>query len=186
MSGTFVAVVGPSGAGKDSLIAYVREHLHSESVAFVRRVVTRAPDGGTEDHDTLDGSTFEQARSQGQFALTWEAHGLKYGLPRTLEDDLAAGRVVVANLSRAIIPHLVDRYPTAIVVEVTAERDVIEQRLASRGRESADGIRQRLDRTVVERLPASTVRIDNSGLLETAGQNLLSLLEDLARPPQRA
>ena len=43
--------------------------------------------------------------------------------------------VVVANLSRGMIPALLARYPDALVVNVTAERDVIARRLASRGRE---------------------------------------------------
>ena len=53
-NGVFVAVVGPSGAGKDTLIAHVRERLgDGEHVEFARRVITRTSDGATEDHDTL-------------------------------------------------------------------------------------------------------------------------------------
>jgi ribose 1,5-bisphosphokinase len=184
MSGTFVAVVGPSGVGKDSLIAYARERLEgSGRVVFVRRVVTRSADGNTEDHDSLTRQHFELAEEAGDFALSWQAHSLCYGLPVGLEADLAAGRVVVANLSRAMIGKLLGRYPTAVVVEVTAEREVIAQRLASRGRETADAIRQRLDRSVAARLPVSTVQIDNSGALAVAGEQFVSLLEDLAKQP---
>lgn len=179
MSGTFVAVVGPSGVGKDSLIGYARERLEAGGrVAFVRRVVTRPADGGSEDHDSMDETAFADAEARGQFALNWDAHGLRYGLPIALEDDLAAGRAVVANLSRAVIPALVERYPDALVVLVTADRDMIERRLANRGRETAASIRGRLDRRVTDRLPASTVSIDNSGELEAAGAQFVRLLED--------
>jgi ribose 1,5-bisphosphokinase len=181
MSGTFVAVVGASGVGKDSLIAHARARLPEQAVRFVRRVVTRPADGGSEDHDSLEETAFAAAEAEGRFALSWEAHGLRYGLPIGLERDLAEGRVVVANLSRAVIPALIERYPTAIVVEVTADRDVIAARLASRGRETADSIRKRLDRSIAERLPASTVRIDNSGPLDVAGQDFVRLLQDVAR-----
>lgn len=181
MRGSFVAVVGPSGAGKDSLIAYAREKLGAGGqVCFVRRVVTRQADGGSEDHDSLDEASFDQAERDGAFALTWAAHDLRYGLPISLEDDLRAGRVVIANLSRAMIPALVARYPDTVVVNVSADRDVIESRLAKRGRETAASIQTRLDRRVAERLPSSTVQIDNSGALETAGQQFVHLLEDLA------
>jgi ribose 1,5-bisphosphokinase len=181
MNGTFVAVVGPSGVGKDSLIGFARSRLEASGrVVFVRRVVTREAHGGSEDHDSMDASAFAEAETAGQFALNWDAHGLRYGLPITLENDLEAGRAVVANLSRAVIPALMARYPSALVISVTADRDVIEQRLAGRGRETADSIRQRLDRSVVDSLPASTVRIDNSGELSTAGEQFVQLLQDVA------
>ena len=182
MNGTFVAVVGPSGVGKDSLIGFVRERLESsDRVRFVRRVVTRQADGGSEDHDSMDADAFAAAERGGAFALNWDAHGLRYGLPIGLEDDLAAGRVVVANLSRAVIPALVERYPDSVVVLVTADRDVIERRLASRGRETVESIRGRLNRSVGDKLPVSTIKIDNSGSLDVAGTHFLRLLEDAAQ-----
>lgn len=181
MTGIFVAVVGPSGVGKDSLIGFARERLEpSGRVVFVRRVVTRQADGGSEDHDSMDRAAFANAELAGQFALNWDAHGLRYGLPIALEADLDAGRVVVANLSRSVIPALMERYSEALVVSVVADRDVLEKRLASRGRETTESIRQRLDRTVSDTLPASTVRIDNSGNLETAGEQFVQLLSDAA------
>lgn len=187
MTGTFVAVVGPSGVGKDSLIGFARERLEATGrVVFVRRVVTRQADGGSEDHDSMDAEAFALAERDGAFALSWDAHGLRYGLPIALERDLAAGKVVVANLSRGVIPALVARYPEALVVSVTADRDVIAQRLANRGRETAESIQRRLDRSVDSRLPASTIRIDNSGELETAGDQFVRLLEDAAKLVERA
>ena len=187
MNGTFVAVVGPSGVGKDSLIGFARERLEPTGrVKFVRRVVTRQADGGSEDHDSMDVESFAAAEQDGAFALNWDAHGLRYGLPIGLEDDLEAGLVVVANLSRAVIPALVQRYPEAVVVLVTADRDVIERRLANRGRETAESIKGRLDRRVSDRLPVSTVKIDNSGALEAAGEQFVRLLEDAARMAERA
>jgi ribose 1,5-bisphosphokinase len=187
MNGTFVAVVGPSGVGKDSLIGFARQRLESSGrVAFVRRVVTRDSDGGSEDHDSMDLAEFAEAERNGAFALNWNAHGLRYGLPISLEQDLAAGGVVVANLSRAVIPALIDKYPTALVVSVTADRDVIAQRLAGRGRETPDSIKKRLQRSVVDRLPPSTIVIDNSGALDTAGAQFVRLLEDTASLTERA
>ncbi|SEP71687.1 ribose 1,5-bisphosphokinase [Devosia sp. YR412] len=180
MTGIFVAVVGPSGVGKDSLIAFARARFEgSGRVTFVKRVVTREAHGGSEDHDSMDGAAFAAAEAAGQFALNWDAHGLRYGLPIALENDLQAGRAVVANLSRAVIPALVERYPHAVVVSVVADRDVIAQRLANRGRETEESIQRRLDRSVGDRLPASTVRIDNSGDLAVAGEQFVRLLQDV-------
>ena len=187
MTGTFVAVVGPSGVGKDSLIEFARERLEATGkVSFVRRVVTRPADGGSEDHASMDAEAFQMAQSRGEFALSWEAHGLRYGLPIGLERDLAAGKAVIANLSRAVIPALIERYPETVVVLVTAERDVIARRLAGRGRETPESIQRRLDRSVGDRLPASTIEIDNSGALATAGEQFVRLLSDLTRTAARA
>lgn len=187
MSGTFVAVVGASGVGKDSLIGFARACLEASGrVVFVRRVVTRSAHGGSEDHESMDAASFAAAEQGGAFALNWDAHGLRYGLPIALERDLEAGRVVVANLSRSVIPLLIERYPAAIVVLVTADRDVVERRLANRGRETAESIQGRLDRRVGDKLPASTVKIDNSGALEAAGTQFVRLLEDAAQMGVRA
>lgn len=183
MSGTFVAVVGRSGAGKDSLIDYARTHFTTEEARFVRRVVTRDADVGSEDHDTLDTQAFLVDMENGRFALSWEAHGLHYGLPVSLNADLAAGRIVVANLSRAIIPVLMQLYPSALVVEVVADADVVARRLAGRARETPETIDARLSRNVTMRLPSSTVQIDNSGPLEIAGERLVALLRDLVKQP---
>ena len=182
MTGTFVAVVGASGAGKDSLINFARDHL-ADAVRVVRRVVTRAADGGSEDHDSMTPEAFAAAKLRGAFALSWEAHGLSYGLPIALEDDLAAGRVVIANLSRAVLPRLLARYPNALVVEVTAEPDVIARRLSGRGRETGDDIVRRMERGARFRLPPGTVQIDNSGQLDLAGAQFVALLRDLLRQP---
>jgi ribose 1,5-bisphosphokinase len=72
------------------------------------------------------------------------------------------------------------------VVSVTADRDVIAQRLAGRGRETPDSIKKRLQRSVVDRLPPSTIVIDNSGALDTAGAQFVRLLEDTASLTERA
>ncbi|WP_297108805.1 phosphonate metabolism protein/1,5-bisphosphokinase (PRPP-forming) PhnN [uncultured Devosia sp.] len=180
MSGIFVAVVGASGVGKDSLIGFARERL-VDDVSVVRRVVTRPPDGDSEDHVSLTPDAFAAADQAGHFALSWQAHGLQYGLPITLEADLAAGRLVIANLSRAALPRLLARYPTALVVEVTAVPEIIAQRLTSRGREAEEEIRRRMNRSVDHPLPPSSIRIDNSGDLAVAGTRFTALLRDLLR-----
>ena len=177
-TGVFVAVVGPSGAGKDTLIDWAREALTGEDrVEFVRRVITRPCDGMTEDHDSLDDAAFQQALGGGAFALAWEAHGLRYGLPASVDDTLAAGRVAVANLSRGAIAALARRYANLTVVEITAPAEILSARLAARGREAGGDVLARLDRSVKREAagPAAIV-IDNGGDRHTAGEQLVAII----------
>ncbi|MFC7736679.1 phosphonate metabolism protein/1,5-bisphosphokinase (PRPP-forming) PhnN [Roseomonas sp. GCM10028921] len=147
MSGRLVAVVGPSGAGKDTLMEAARAALAGDpGFAFLRRVVTRPADAGGEDHIAATRESFAAMREAGEFALWWEAHGLLYGVPGApLEAVLAAGGTAVVNLSRAMLPEASERFPLR-VLEITAPLPLRAERLASRGRESLDEVRRRLTR----------------------------------------
>lgn len=143
-----IAVVGPSGAGKDTLMAGARAALaHDVRFRFVRRAITRPAEAGSEDHEALSDADFAARRAVGSFALSWDAHGLHYGIPRDIEDDMAARRVVIANLSRVVLPEASARYRLR-VLNITAPMDVLAARLAARGRESTADISARLAREV--------------------------------------
>src|SRR5205814_1958275 len=79
--GELVLIVGPSGAGKDTLIGLVRDRLAGDpAVVFPRRVVTRAP-SPDEENEFLTETEFARRAQAGAFALSWGAHGLHYGVP---------------------------------------------------------------------------------------------------------
>ena len=67
-AGRLVYVVGPSGAGKDSIIAYARERLGANCHVFARRHITRPADSGGEDHIAISQADFERDRAAGRFA----------------------------------------------------------------------------------------------------------------------
>lgn len=181
--GTFALIVGRSGAGKDTLIGEAQRVLASDPrFSFARRVVTREAVAEIEDHDTVTPDEFEKHRLRGDYALAWEAHGLRYGLPVSVDAAILAGRVVVANISRGVIPHAFAKYRHCAVIEVTARPDILAERLAGRGRESQGDIDARLARAE-PRLPAGLmpVVIDNSGPLETGVRRFLAALRQLAK-----
>lgn len=178
VAGTMVVVVGPSGAGKDSVMSYAARHFADEArVQFVRRVITRPADAGGEAHEAIDADGFRTRAAGGGFAVSWDAHGLSYGIPSVTLEQLATGVTLVANGSRSALPAFAEAYPRLKVVVITARPDILAARLASRGRESAEGIAKRLDRAAPEIVVAAdTVVIDNSGPLEEAGEAFVSLL----------
>jgi ribose 1,5-bisphosphokinase len=184
--GLFVAVVGPSGAGKDALIRGSSARLReADGVFTVRRVVTRRADA-FEDHDTLEVSEFLLARQRGRFALSWAAHGLLYGVPSDVDARVASGCAVVCNVSRAVVADVRARYARSLVVLVTARPETLAARLAARGREGGEGRRARLERAFApEAAFEPDATIDNDGALDEAVArfcDLVALQRRSARP----
>jgi ribose 1,5-bisphosphokinase len=173
--GRLFAVVGPSGAGKDTLLAAAQ--AARRDLVVVRRVITRPETAGGEPYEGVTAAEFLRRRAAGDFALDWEAHGLCYGIPRAIEDDLAAGRDVAFNGSRAVLEQAAARYPGMVVIHVTAPASVLATRLAARGRESRADIADRLARADWA-LPAGLAvrRVDNGGAIETATAAFLAAL----------
>ncbi len=179
--GCFVAVVGPSGAGKDTIMDAARVALAGDTrFHFVRRIITRPQMPGTEDHDSLDEASFAKAAGEGAFALHWQAHGLSYGLPKSLEDEIAEGTVVIANVSRRVLGDIRRLYTSRSVVVITARPDVLAERLASRGRESREEITARLAREVsFDDDAGDVVTIDNSGDVNASTETFLRHLKEI-------
>lgn len=181
-----ILVVGPSGAGKDTLLDGARATLESDPrFRFVRRAITRPNDDGAEQHEALDEAHFEARRAAGGFATHWRAHGLLYGIPADIGIDIAQGRVVVANVSRTVIAEVATRFPVR-VLEISAPTDVLARRLAARGREDAVDAARRLARAVP--LPAGIARdtVMNDGTIEQGVRRVLAALRAAvpAPPPE--
>jgi ribose 1,5-bisphosphokinase len=163
-AGLLVLVVGPSGVGKDTLLDGARAALAADpAVVFARRDVTRPAEAGGEAHAPVDAAAFQARRSAGGYLLAWQAHGLGYGLPAALGDDLTAGRTVVANVSRAVLDEARARFPRVRVVAISASPATVARRLAARGREDAAGIEARLKR---------------ADLFTTRGDDVVEVLND--------
>jgi len=178
-AGRLFAVVGPSGVGKDTLLAALA--ARQPAVHLVRRVITRASDAGGEDFDGVTEAEFSHRVARGDFALHWQAHGLFYGIPVTVRDRLAEGRHVFFNGSRAMLAEAAQVFPGLTVVHVTARPDVLAERLAGRGRETPTEIAKRLERAAIP-LPdgLEMVDIDNSGPLDAAVEKLAALVQPVS------
>ncbi|SNR28410.1 phosphonate metabolism protein/1,5-bisphosphokinase (PRPP-forming) PhnN [Puniceibacterium sediminis] len=174
MTGRLIAVVGPSGVGKDTLIrALVAAR---PEISEVRRSITRPTDA----HEaclSLSRAEFARQRDAGGFALSWEAHGLYYGVPADVLTRVQAGQDVIANLSRALLPAAMLTFPRVSILSLTAAPEVLAERLGARGREAAAEIARRLARGAPP-MPegAEVITIDNGGPLEASVATALAAL----------
>ena len=176
--GRLVLVVGPSGAGKDTLLRLAQAACADDhEVVFPRRVVTRAS-SADEDNIAVSQDDFRRAREHGDFAVHWEAHGHSYALPLEINDDIRAGRTVVVNVSRTVIGTLRQAYANVVVVAITAPPDVLAQRLAARARHSDGNIVDRLARSVDDASAIADVTILNAGSAEYHGRHLLRVIRN--------
>ena len=171
-------VVGPSGAGKDTLLAHAaRAFSGRNDVVFARRIITRDAAAGGEDHDGVCEADFARLEAAGRFAVSWQAHGLCYGIPVETKQAVAGGALVIANGSRSALGLFRQAYPALVVINVTARPEVLAARLEARGRESREDILRRLERSSLGVIGDYTVvTIDNSGVLEVAGEAMVEAL----------
>ncbi|MFB9951563.1 phosphonate metabolism protein/1,5-bisphosphokinase (PRPP-forming) PhnN [Rhizobium puerariae] len=178
--GCMVAVVGPSGAGKDTLMAYAARFFEGrDDVVFARRIITRDAAAGGEDHEGVSEAEFQALEKAGRFAVSWGAHGLSYGIPVETKEAIAQGRLVVANGSRSALSRFKAAYPRLLVINVTASREVLAARLESRGRETREEILRRLERSSLSvEGDYQVITIDNSGAIETGGGAMVEVLRE--------
>ncbi|MET3970795.1 phosphonate metabolism protein/1,5-bisphosphokinase (PRPP-forming) PhnN [Bradyrhizobium barranii] len=176
--GRLVLVVGPSGAGKDTLLRLAQAAcVDDRDIVFPRRVVTRES-SETEDNMAMSQDEFRRAREHGDFAVHWEAHGHSYALPLEINDDILAGRAVVANVSRTVIGALRQAYTNVVVVAITAPPDVLAQRLAARARHSDGNIADRLARSVDDASANADVTILNAGSADYHSRQLVRVIRN--------
>lgn len=173
--GRLIAVVGPSGVGKDSVMTAMAKT--EPRIRLARRVITRPADAGGEIFDAVSVAEFKSQCDRGGFSLWWSAHGLYYGIPAQVQDVLATGQDVLANLSRSILLEAQDRFATLAVISLEARPEVLRDRLISRNREDAAEIARRLVRASCAVPPEiSALKLDNSGPLDDTVRQALALL----------
>jgi ribose 1,5-bisphosphokinase len=173
--GRLILVVGPSGAGKDTLLGLAKAACADHgNIVFPRRVITRQA-SASEDNEEVSAGTFEAALARDEYAMHWEAHGHRYALSRAIDDEIRAGHTVVANVSRTIIAAMRRAYAEVAVISITAPPHVLAERLAMRSRSSDGKIENRLSRTVDETAP--DVTIVNTGSAEFHARQLIRAIK---------
>ena len=174
--GRLFAVVGPSGAGKDTVMAELAKAHYD--LHWVQRAITRPAAQDDEPFEPVSLAEFETRLASGQFVLHWEAHGLHYGVPPSVIGLLEAGQDGMVNLSRNVLEQAADQFSALHVLNITARDEVRAERLAARGRESAEDIAKRIARDVPPFASSLVVtHIDNSGALKDSVAACLQVME---------
>ncbi len=182
MAGRLIYLIGPSGSGKDSLLDAARPRLAERACRIARRVITRSAQALGAAEEGVSPQRFAAMEAQGAFALSWQANGLSYGIPRDIDDWLAAGQDVLVNGSRAHLAQARARYPKALVLLLNVDQAVLRQRLLARGREPLADIEERLARNaqftaeLIAGNGEALFVLDNSGPLEHTVERLLCCL----------
>ncbi|MAY61124.1 MAG: phosphonate metabolism protein/1,5-bisphosphokinase (PRPP-forming) PhnN [Rhizobiales bacterium] len=186
-SGGLIVILGPSGAGKDSILAYARERLtERDDIHFVRRAITRPPHDMSEDFLPMTEAAFDTALAAGRYCFHWRANGLRYGLPQSMLGFVEDGGLAVVNGSRAAHPAMCELFPSLRSVLVRVDGSVLRERLRSRGREDKAEIEARIARaeTYLDAIEPDVV-IDNSGAIEESGERFIAYVLDVARQAGR-
>lgn len=176
--GVLIAVVGPSGVGKDSLLSGAQERL--PRVQFMRRTITRQADAGGESHRAVTEDEFQVLLQQQTFLFHWQAHGLSYGIPIDAENLVRHGHTAVFNGSRHALAQQRVLRPELQVIWVTADPELRATRLAARGREDVADIRNRLAIADAE-IPADAVIVENNTTLEEGVRAMTDAISRLDR-----
>lgn len=188
-AGRLVYCMGPSGAGKDSLLDWLRVHLPQPSpVHWAQRTISRAATAGGETHESVSQEAFVALCREHAFALHWQANGLGYGVRHAQLAPLAQGHWVLLNGSRAYLPEALARFPDLVAVHITASPQVLRERLLARGRETREEVEARVQRAMAYTPPpgSASLEVHNDDALSDAGRRLLNVLEDLPGWPRRS
>ena len=175
MTGKLIWLVGPSGSGKDSLLAALRQREHPQ-LLVAHRYITRPHNAGCENHIALSEHEFFTRAEQHLFALSWHANNNYYGIGIEIDLWLHAGFDVVANGSRAHLAQAQARYADALLpICLQVSPEVLRQRLEQRGRENETEIAQRLERAA-RYTPSACLTLNNDGRLSQSVHALVSLI----------
>jgi ribose 1,5-bisphosphokinase len=187
MNARLIYVVGPSGAGKDSLLHWLRQHLPTSlPVHWARRTINRPCTSEGEMHESVNTLEYAQLLATEQLAMHWQANDHLYGIRQTELAPLAQQQWVFVNGSRAHLPQAARLCPGLTVLHITASTEVLRQRLLGRGRESLKAIENRLQRSIALQLPpaCALIEIHNHDSLESSGRQLLAALHGVPHWPQ--
>jgi guanylate kinase len=179
-SGKLIVITGPSGVGKGTLLASLRQR-HPE-LFFSISATTRAPRPGEVEGKSyyfVSREKFLAMVTAGELLEWAEFAGNSYGTPRNvIREKIAQGQLVILEIELQGARQIRQTYPDALQIFILPPSfSELEQRLRNRGQDSETAIMRRLETAKVEiaAAPEFDVQIIN-GDVETALADLERVL----------
>lgn len=145
--GKLIAIVGPSGVGKGTLVRSLQKR-HPEIHLSVSATTRKPREGEAEgkDYYFLSKSEFEEAIARNEF-LEWAKYADNYyGTPKAkVEEQIAKGKLVLLEIEVAGARAIGNNFPDALRIFILPPSlGELERRLRARGTNSEDSIAKRL------------------------------------------
>ena len=176
-----VVVSGPSGCGKDTVVKTMREkHPEIEvSVSATRRAMREGEAEGV-NYYYMTREEFQQKVQAGEILEYTQYNGNLYGTPKhEVDTRIAPGRTVILVIEVEGAGNIRKLYPEALTIFLLPpSMEELEHRLRSRGTESEETIRRRLQRAETE--IANSVNYDEhivNNQVEACADGLYSIIQ---------
>ena len=186
-----VVLSGPSGVGKDSVLARLAEKgLPFRRVPTVTTRPQRPGERDGIDYCFLKDEEYDRLLASGGLLEHAEVYGLRYGVPKApIREALARGEDVVVRVDVQGAATLRQLLPEAVLVFLApASLEELEGRLGRRRTEDEAVLRHRLEtarREMEQQALFHHVVVNADGRLEEAVERLASIIEAEKRRPGR-
>ena len=184
-----IIISGPSGVGKDTIIAALRERPHEPRHHYVVTCTTRAPRPGEVEgvsYHFLDRERFLALRDAGGLLEANEVHGNWYGTPRSeVRRALAAGQDVILKIDVQGAQQVKERVAEALLVFVVPPSlEALFGRLRSRATETADELELRQRNAAIELARQEDydhVVVNETGQVERTAETIDAIIAETHR-----
>jgi guanylate kinase len=189
-----VIVSGPSGVGKDTIIAALRRHHERPDYHFVITCTTRPPRPAERDgvdYHFVSAAEFARMQVDGELLECAEVHGHRYGTPRAqVCEALEAERHVILKIDVQGAQAVKARVPDALLIFlVPPSMETLFARLRARATESADELELRQRNAAIELARQDDydyVVVNETGQVKRTAQRVAGIIEaERARHPER-